>query len=179
MATSERRPPRLTAQQIRFAQYIVTDGLSQAAAYLKAGFDAKETPEATSQAAYRLVKNRYVSKYIEHLQKVAATVAELTVEEIAAGVANIARADRRGMFDKAGRLLPPDQWPDDVADTLESAEMGETTGPGRKKTYLKKVKTSSRLAAWAKLMEWRRMTGTDKAADKHDGPDKLTIGEDG
>lgn len=156
-----RRPSHLTAQEIRFAQYLVTDCLTQAAAYLKAGFPARPTPNATDQAAFRLVNNRKIKTYIEHLQHVAAIAAELTVEEIAAGVANVARADRRGMFAPNGTLLPPDQWPQDVADTLESAEMAETTGR-RKVRYLKKVKTASRMAAWAKLMEWRGMTGTDK-----------------
>lgn len=176
--------PILSAREIRFCQLLVTEDLSQHDAYVKAGLPAKETRRATEQAAHRLVKKRVVREYLRHLQRVASEAARVTTEEIAAGIANIATADRRKVW-KGGRLLPPDQWPDDVAATVEAIEAEElyepvpgAKGQRRIKSRVNKVKTASRLAAWSKLAEWKGMTGADRQDAGKAAPDPLTVSED-
>lgn len=155
-------PPPLSAREIRFAQLLMEYGKrGTARAYTEAGFPARDTRNATEAAACRIVRKRQFREYLRHLQTVAATTAELTVEEIAAAVANIARADRRKLYDARGRVLRPHEWPEDVAaavEAVESDEIFERTDRGRELVgYTRKVKTASRLAAWVKLMEWRGM----------------------
>lgn len=175
--------PPLSVREIRFAQHIVIDDLSKADAYLRAGFPAKPTRHATESAAFRLSRKRVIREYVRTLQTAAADAAKVTVAEVAAAIANIARADRRGLFDAKGNFLPPDRWPDDVAATVEAVESDEVfepvpgeKGKRRVKGYVRKVKTASRLAAWAKLAEYLRMVGTQKADDAGKGHDPLVVG---
>ena len=44
-------------------------------------------------------------------------------EEALARVAGDARADIRMLFDAAGKLLPPHQWPDEIADSVEGVDV--------------------------------------------------------
>jgi hypothetical protein len=156
--------PLLSVQDVRFCQKIVTENLSTYEAYRQAGYPEKPTRNATDTAAFRLVRNRKIREYIRHLQNVAAKAAQITVEEIAAGIANIIKFDVRKIIDKNNNVLPAHKWPDHIAAAIESIEWGEV-GTMRKRIVVKKVKTSSKLAAYAKLAEWKRMTGVDKVTD--------------
>jgi hypothetical protein len=150
-------PPPLTARQIRFCQLWIEKGNAYQC-YLEAGCPLGINRNATDQIVKRLVRKRQIREYCRHLQQVAATAAEMTIEEIAAGIAAIARADRRGVMTPAGKALPPGKWPADVVATIESFEFAEGGTPTKKTMYLKKIKTASRMAAFTKLAEWRGMT---------------------
>jgi phage terminase small subunit len=182
-------PPPLTVKQIKFCQLWVETG-NALRSYIEAGLPAKNDNTA-GNLSFTLLKNTKVREYIRELQRVAADAARITVERIAAGMANIATADRRKLFDKRGRILPPDQWPDDVADTIEGIESEEIfenvsedeTGKKIKrrkelKGYARKVKTASRMQAWAKLAEWKRMLGTDKTEPEKGKAEQLVVGGD-
>lgn len=175
------RPP-LSAREIRFCQRLMETEESQHDAYLAVGFPAKDTRRATEQAAHRLVKKRVVREYLRKLQDHAAEAAKVTVEELAAVMAGIVRADRRKLYDRHGTILPPDQWPDDVAATVEQVESEEVfepvpgeKGKRRLRGYVRKVKTASRVAAATKLMEWKRMLGAEKTDPGKAAPAPLTI----
>lgn len=167
--------PDLTRQDVKFAQLLFDRDLSVprksvAACYLEAGFPARETEDATIQAASRRVRNRQFREYYRRHQRHAMEEAMLTSAELVATLANIMRADRRRLFGPGGDVLPPDQWPDDVAAVVEDFDfdtVSELTGEAgaelRQKVYLKKVKTYSVLAAAVKLMEVMRMVGSDAA----------------
>lgn len=170
-------PPPLSAKEIRFAQLCAESGRVYRS-YLDAGLPPGPDERSTRMRASRLVRNRYIWAYVLHLRRVADAAARVSVEELAAIVANFATADRRKLFDRQGRLLPPHRWPDDVAATVESVEMadppkpaakgkGKKARPSRAAAPVKKVKTVSRLAAAAKLMDWKGMTAGPKAP----GPD--------
>ncbi len=163
------RKPELSAREVRFCQLLVETG-NRTQSYIASGLPASSENYA-NLASYRLIRNDTIREYIRYLQNVAAEAAKVTTEEIAANVANIAKADRRKFF-KNGVMLPPEQWPDDVAATLDSMEIDEIFEPvpggkGKKrlKGYTRKVKTGSRLAAWRTLAEFKRMIGSDAGAD--------------
>jgi hypothetical protein len=46
-------------------------------------------------------------------------------EEALARVALDARADLRALFDANGKALPPQQWPDDLANSIEAVDIKE------------------------------------------------------
>lgn len=175
--------PPLSAREIRFCQYLVTDDTSRYDAYTKAGFPPKVTRQATDAAAYRLVKKRQIREYIRLLQHHAAEAARVTVEELAALVRCFALADLRRVMDSQGRFLPLDQWPDDVAVAVESMESEELyepvpgeRGKRRLKGHVRKVKLVGKMSAAARLMEWKRMTGGDKDAAGKGEPPPLVVG---
>jgi phage terminase small subunit len=183
---SKRRPRELSARDIRFCQLWVERGRGHAySCWIDAGFKPRATRNATDNAIHLLLSNPEIKCYCDTLRKHAAEAAKVTIEELAAVMAGIVRADRRKLYDEKGRILLPHEWPDDVAATVEQVESDElfepipgAKGKKRLKGYTRKVKTSSRVAAAAKLMEWKRMTGGDKKDDAAKAPDPLVIGGD-
>lgn len=174
------RPP-LTLREVRFAQRCFETGNGYQS-YIDAGFPPLVTRNAVDQAVKRLIRKRQIREYMRHLEHCAAEAAKVSVEELATLMANFAKADRRKLYDKRGNILPPDQWPDDVAATIETIESDELleSVPGEKgkkklKGYTRKVKTASRIAAVAKLMEWKKMLGQDKQDAGKGPPDRLVV----
>jgi hypothetical protein len=168
--------PPLSVKQIRFAQLCVERGQVYRS-YLDAGLPPGPDEQATRMRASRMVRNRYVWEYIQHLRHVAAEAAKVSVEGLVATVANLMLADRRGLFDCQGRMLPPHRWPDDVAATVEAIEMADPKGRGKaaKAAGVKKVKTASRLAAAVKLMEWKGMLRPEKGDAAPAGAEKADV----
>lgn len=181
---ARRRPRQLSARDIRFCQLWVERGRGHAySCWIDAGFKPRATRNATDNAIHLLLSNPEIKAYCDTLRQHAADAARVTVEELAAVMAGIVRADRRKLYDRYGTILPPDQWPDDVAATVEQVESEEVFEPvpgekGKKRLrgYVRKVKTASRLAAAAKLMEWKRMTGGDKQDAGKKAADPLVVG---
>lgn len=166
----KRRPRQLSARDIRFCQLWVERGRGHAySCWIDAGFRPRPTRNATDNAIAYLLSNSEIKAYCDTLRRHAAEAAKVTVEELAAVMAGIVRADRRKLYDRHGTILPPDQWPDDVAATVEQVESEEVfepvpgeKGKRRLRGYVRKVKTASRVGAAAKLMEWKRMLGQGK-----------------
>jgi hypothetical protein len=175
--------PPMSVKEIRFAQlWIERDGTSTLAQlYVDAGFPAKATPQATEQAAWRIVKKRYVREFIRELQSEAANTAKVAVSKIAQGLAQAAFADRRQLWDERGRIRLPKDWPDEVAATVETVESREVfewvqddglDEKGRKKPrrkelvgYVRKVRTSKRLDALKILAQWKQMLAAEEKDD--------------
>ncbi|WP_439627506.1 terminase small subunit [Gemmata sp.] len=162
----------LSAREVRFAQFLVEYGpkRGKAKAYLEAGYPPKGSPADTQTAACRVYRKRQVREYVEHLRDVAAQAARVTVEELAALVACFARADVRRLATPTGEFLPMNEWPAEVAIAVESIETQELYEPApgergkrRLKGYTRKVKLVAKMTAAARLMEWKRMLGHDKA----------------
>lgn len=158
-------PPPLSAREIRFCQIWVETG-NGTRSYIDAGFP-HGSENSAKVMALRLLRKVTIREYIRTLQQHASEAAKVTVEELAAAMAGIVRADRRRLYDRRGRILLPHEWPDDVAATVEQVDSDElfepvpgAKGKKRLKGYTRKVKTASRVAAAAKLMEWKRMTGS-------------------
>lgn len=177
-------PPPLSVREIRFCQLWAEKG-NATAAYRDAGFPAA-TNNAAHVRAYRLLRKRQVREYIRDIQRAAADAAMVTVEDLARGFRRAERADLRRLMGPDGEMLPPSEWPDDVALAISSIEVEELTefqpdpeNPRRKKKVavgLKwKVKLENKTEARKVLAQWRRMVGADKA-DGGGPPDPLVIG---
>lgn len=164
---------QLSVREIRFAQTLAQLGTkrNKAKAYVEAGYPEKATPEDTRTAACRLYRKRHVRAYVEHLCRIAAEAARITTEELAVLVCRFATADIRRLATPTGEFLPMDKWPPEVAIAVESIETQELyepvpgePGKRRLKGYTRKIKLVGKMSAAAKLMEWKRMLGHDKAS---------------
>lgn len=176
--------PPLTAQQIRFCQLWVEHGKA-VRAYRDAGFEAADD-EVAKKGARRLLNRPEVQAYVNELQQVAADAARVTIELVAQSLFRDGWADRRKLFGPDGEVLPPHEWPDDVAATVSSVEVLERTEwqpePGtktRKKvaTGLRwRVKTTDPLSARKVLARWLRMTTGQPPPAPAAPPAPLVIG---
>lgn len=131
---------KLTPKQERFVQsYLQHFNASKAAR--EAGYSEK----AAAVTGSILLRNSKVQQRINDLRGDMAGGFNVSRERLAQELARIAYGDPRAIFDKEGRMLPPDQWPDEVAATISSVETEELFsgfGENRKQIgYTKKVKT--------------------------------------
>lgn len=175
--------PPLSARDVRFCQLWVETG-NATRSYIDAGYPHANENSA-GVLAFKLLRKVKIREYVRELQRYASEAAKVTVEELAAVMAGIVRADRRKLYDAKGRILLPHEWPDDVAATVEQVESEElfepipgAKGKKRLKGYTRKVKTASRVAAAAKLMEWKKMLGSAKSDGANKASDPLVIGGD-
>ena len=171
----------MSAKQVRFCQKLVARTHSRIEAYV-AEFGERETPEATRQAAYRLVQKRYVRAYLEELRQAACDASKTSIEELAAWNVRAMKANVKRLMTRTGEFLPLDQWPDELAEVIESVETVEILEPdperrGRKvlKGYTRKVKFTNKGQAAQRLMQWRKMLGADAADDKKGPPPPLVV----
>jgi phage terminase small subunit len=147
-----KRPKKpLTIQHIKFCEIYAEKG-NATQAFLDAGFEAG-TRDSAHVMAWRLLRQEGIRTLIRALREEAVTAARASVDRIAATMANTAFADRGDLFDANGRLLPPDQWPDDISSAIESIELED----GKPSV----VKTAKRMDALRALAAWRRMLGRD------------------
>jgi phage terminase small subunit len=175
------RPP-LFAREVRFCRQFVEKGNAYQC-YLDAGFPPKATRQATDQAVKRLVRKRQIIAYCRELQHAAMDAAMVSIEEVAQALRRIALADRGKLFDDFGRLLPPSEWPPDVAACVEGVDSEEVyekdpARPGRRvlSGYMRKVRTARRTEALKVLAAWLKMTGTDSPDPSKTGPAPLVVG---
>lgn len=173
--------PPLSAREVRFCQHWVETG-NATRSYIDAGFP-HGSENSAKVMALRLLRKVTIREYVRLLQHHASEAAKVTVAELAAFLAGVVRADRRKLYDRRGVILPPGEWPDDVAATIEDVESEDlfepvpgAKGKRRLKGYVRKVKTASRVQAAAKLMEWKRMVGGDKDDAGKPPPAPLVIG---
>lgn len=124
-------------------------------AYLRNGFNATAAvrdayPDVTSDAAARAMGSENLTKpniraflapkMIEHWKSL-----QMDGEEALARVALDARADLRALYNQDGKPLPPHQWPDDLANSIEAVDLKEDG------TY--KVKLTSKGQARRTILE--------------------------
>lgn len=178
-------PSSLSIRQVRFCTLYAERGRGYGyECYLEAGFPPGESRNATDQAVTALLRKPQIKATIRMLREAAADSALATVERIAQGLARIAFADRSDLFDDKGRLLPPRDWPADVAATVERVEVEElfetVSKPGEPKRrelsgYTRKVWTADRLGALKVLAQWRRMVGQERADTAKAKADPLVL----
>jgi len=113
----------LTLKQIEFALNWLANGYNATAAYKAAH------PEVTSGTA-RIEGHRTLAKpnirawLLSQLESRWAQY-EMSADEASARVAMDARADIRLLFDTKGRILPPHEWPDEIASSVRSVRQGK------------------------------------------------------
>lgn len=174
--------PRLSAREVRFCVGYAEHGNAYRA-HKEAGIEAV-SDQARYEAASQLLRKPEIMPLVRRMQDEAVAAAQVTADRIVEGLARIAFADRSGLFDARGRVLPPGQWPADVTGTVEgidTEEVYETVSePGKPKRrelvgYARKVRTARRTEALKLLMQWKRMIGSDAEASKPP-PAPLVVG---
>ena len=118
------------ARRNLFVEAFVTNGGNATQAAVTAGY---KPGRAAEQAGWRLSKDVEVSKAIEKRRAEALEAAQketgLTVTGTLRELSGIVHADLRKCFNPdTGALLPPHQWPDDVARGMASVKVVEMEG---------------------------------------------------
>lgn len=105
--------PLLSAQDVRFAQLVLNRGSKTLAeCYVEAGFAPRSTPNATKEAARRLVANRCWREYFRTLQSDATADAGVNAAYLVAGFKSAVDFDPAVIFARDGALKPLDDWPE-------------------------------------------------------------------
>lgn len=132
----------LKPQQRLFAYEYAIDGNGGRAA-ISAGYAEK----GASVTSNRLLKNTKIRALIDHLIGKQTQKLEITAEWLLAQLVLQYQGDMRKLYGPNGELLPPDQWPDEVAMTIEGVDTKELIEEGKTIGYTRKVKQSSKLKA--------------------------------
>ena len=137
------QPLRKERAQIFVTEYVAHRNATKAA--IAAGY----SEHSAAAQAYKLLRRDDIKKMVsdltaEHLSKV-----KLQGEQAMLRIQTIGVFDTRRIFDKNGCVLPPSEWPDDVAQSIAGFEVRETfhSITGKHTGYVKKVKFKDGLKA--------------------------------
>jgi hypothetical protein len=123
------------------------------------------------------VSKHSVSKWLrdDRFKKVRELLDEIAIDDLDVGTrriiteySRIAFADIRGVFDSEGRLLPPHEWPDEVAAAVESVETQEKRLKGADGQFInewelvRKIRSHDKLRALEFLATWKRIAGAKR-----------------
>lgn len=137
----------LNVQQARFVHEYMKDGNATQAA-IRAGYSEK----TAGQIGHRLVEKSTIRAAIDSKRKQLEQKLDTSRERIIKELLHVAFSDIRELYDDAGNLKPPSQWPDHLAASvagLETEEKSEVTGEGDSvKTVRSKVRKVKR---WEKV----------------------------
>lgn len=143
---SKARPPKrgdtLNTAQKTFVHTYLANGFNATGAYLSAHPHAsKATAMVEGHRTLRLPKikamlDREIDRRWRALQ--------MTGDEVLGRLALAARADIRLAYDGHGKMLPVDQWPDDLVNSVNAIQ---TTDKGTR------VQLASKMAAWRMIAE--------------------------
>lgn len=118
------REKPLTAKQAMFCLEYEANGRNAARAYLKSH------PGASLATAYvngcRMLRNAKVARTLTQLRADRVKRLNMDADEAAMLTAISARADIRLAYDGEGKMLPPDQWPDEFAKAVKSIKADGT-----------------------------------------------------
>ena len=143
--------PELTALQKRFCDEFLID-FNATAAYQRAGYKAKSSAAAAS--ACRLMSKPEIVAYLSEKRRLLAEATDFKLERLVKEIKAIALFDPRRLFRSDGSMLPPHEWPDDVAAAVGSVDVDEIIQQvdGRAKVigYTRKLRPWNKLEALEK-----------------------------
>ncbi len=157
----------MTAREVRFANAYIEHGNSTRAVREAGYLCASE--QAFWQMGSMLLRKPQVADYLRTVMGEYLDAQKVTVPKIARRLEHIAFGDRTGMFDDAGEVLNPREWPEELRASILSFEIKTSTDriTGLPvKTY--KAKFANPTEALRLLGDWRRMTGTKALAPTGD-----------
>ena len=108
---------------------------NQTEAYMQAGY--KCSRESARANAARLIAKDSVKEALRVAHDKRLDAAELNADDALRAVSVIARGDIRKLYRNGWEMLPPDQWPDDVAACVKSIQM---TPHGAKVTFYDRLR---------------------------------------
>lgn len=156
----------IAAREHAFIEAYLSNGNNATQAAKTAGYSEK----SAHVYGCNLLKKANVAKIISERQSELASKYKLTTEDVLAELAKIVRADLRNLFDENGALLPPGQWPDEVAGSVASVEVFEEfAGRGEDREsvgFTKKLKLWDKNSALEKAMKMLGMFQKDNEQSK-------------
>ena len=127
-----------------FAQGLAK-GMAASDAYVAAGY--KESRSAAS----RLSANVNIEARVAEIVNAGAERAEIDVARVLKELGRIGFSDLRKAFDESGRLLSPEEWPDDMAAAISSVEVVTRSIGDGEVEYVHKVKVWDKNSALEKI----------------------------
>jgi len=109
---------RLTEKQREFAVNLVK-GLSESDAY-QAAFPDCRSPREAKNRGRKLARVPKVAEFCAAIRDKTLDLSDISVRQLNREIARIGFSDLRKLFDSNGEILPPEQWPDDVAAAVSS-----------------------------------------------------------
>lgn len=140
MGAANERP--LNPRQDRFCQEYLIDLIGSQAA-IRAGYSERS---AEVQAA-RLLRDDRVKRRIAELKAERQERTKIDADWLVQRLAMIATADVRSIMRDDGSLLPPSQWPDDVAAAVQGVDVSEIGPASDPMGVVKKVRRADVLKA--------------------------------
>lgn len=141
MAPSTSRPTLNPRQQLFAREYLVDLNATQAA--IRAGYSKR----SASSIAERLLKKPEIRRRVQAGMDRRAKRLEISADDVLKGLARVAFADMRQLFDAEGELLSPHQWPDDVAAAIAGADFVTASKGEGAVEQVAKIKANDRLRA--------------------------------
>lgn len=168
-----KRSAHLTDAQRRFADEFLVD-FNATAAYIRAGYKARG--QSASSCAAKLLAKPEVAAYLSDRKKVLSAETGLSLTRLTQELKAIALMDPRKLYDEAGAVLAPKDWPDDVAAAVAGIDVTEIS----EQRDGKKV----RIGQTRKLNLWNKLDAIEKALKllnayperKQDGPRETILG---
>ncbi len=119
-----------------------------------AGYSAKTAQGARTMGS-RMLQEPSVAARIERLMTKRLEEADITAKRVMTALARIAFAgDMRDLFDADGKLLPPQQWNDDIAEAMTGIDFDSNGN-------LTKVRRNARDAALGHLARHFKIVGSE------------------
>lgn len=132
----------LNPKQKRFCQeYVVDFNATQAA--IRAGY----SPKTAGVQAHKLLKNAKIQEYITQLSDNLREKTEIDATWVRKRLAMLATADLRHILGPDGNVLPPEQWPDDVAASINGMDVSEILVGNEVMGAIKKIRKVDQLKA--------------------------------
>lgn len=112
-------------QRLFIAEYLKDKNATQA--YLRAGY--KNNPDVADSSAHRLLGNPRIANAIRQAMNRIEKRVMIAAENVLIELGKIAFADPRKVFAENGDLLPPKDWPDEIAGAIQAIEIEEIREP--------------------------------------------------
>lgn len=154
---------KLTPKQEAFvAEYLVDLNATQAAK--RAGYSAKTARQAGAENLSKpAVADAIAKAKMARLSRV-----EINGDDVLARLDQIAHADIRKIFTPGGALLPPHEWPDDVAYAIAGFEVVTVSKGEGEVEHVAKIK-------WSDRKGYLEMLGKHTGIFEKDNSQKQTI----
>ena len=152
-------PVPLTFREVRFCNFYLEHGNATQAAR-DAGYTSA-SDGALRYLACKLLAKPNVAEYLREAIEQYLDSEKVTRSKIAQSLADEAFADRTAIFDDAGDVLPPREWPQELRGLIVSLEFTRMVDPatGLVTSQRYKVKFAAPTAAKKVLAEWREQIG--------------------
>ena len=143
LSGAPRQNNTLNPSQYNFCLHYWDNGLNATAAY-RAAYPGVTGPTACTNA-YRLLRNAEFGTFLTQELGDRWKALYMSGDEVVARVAMDARADPR-LFSSGGKAVSPQNWPDEIANSVETLEFHENGA-------VKRVKFASKSAARRTILE--------------------------